>query len=139
MTKLSPQTVVAVVARYWDAMMSKSSEVLEEYYAHESSVFSTSAVRTEPGRLAATRRAREYFGPRTSVRVTTNSLEVIPVGESAAIATYTFQLHATRTEPLSGRTVEEEIRNGRATQVFALDPEDNLRIIHEHLSVATRS
>jgi ketosteroid isomerase-like protein len=34
-----------------------------------------------------------------------------------------------------GKTAEETIDNGRATQVFALDPSGELRIVHEHLSV----
>jgi ketosteroid isomerase-like protein len=54
--------------------------------------------------------------------------------DSAAVASYTFQFHAVRTTA-TGK-MEENIRHGRATQVFGYDPDGKLRIFHEHFSVA---
>ena len=46
----------------------KDAEALAGFYAHESSVFGSAATRSEPGRLAATRRQREYFGAHSTVK-----------------------------------------------------------------------
>ena len=134
--RLTADEVRAEVSRYWIAFSSKSRETLEEFFAHESVVFPTSATRAEPGRLTAARRDREYFGPRTTVKVSTGFIDVMLIGADAAVATYTFQLSATNVAngALSGGN--EEIKFGRATQIFATDPEGRLRIVHEHLSVA---
>jgi hypothetical protein len=55
------------------------------------------------------------------------------IGDSGAVASYNFQFHANRAAAL-GKTEEEDIKNGRATQVFMLDVDGKLRIVHEHLS-----
>lgn len=133
--KLSPDDIRSEVSRFWSALTAKSVELLEEFYAHESSVFGTTATRQEPGRLAATRREREYFNPLTTLRAQTGYIDVILLGDNAAIATYTFTMSATKVASSSMKGGEESIRNGRATQVFARDPDGNLRIVHEHLSV----
>jgi ketosteroid isomerase-like protein len=133
-SRLTAEDVRAEVTRYWAAFASKSREVLEDFYAHESSVFPTSAVRAEPGRLTAARRDREYFGPRTVLKVSTGFVEVQFIGDNAAVASYTFQLSATNVESATVRNGTEEIKLGRATQVFATDMDGRLRIVHEHLS-----
>ncbi len=123
------------IGRFWNLFASKSGEGLEDFYAHEATVFGSSATRPEPGRLAAARRMREYFQPQTSVIVTLGPVDVLMVGE-VAIASYTFKLHASKLSGALGKSVNEDIENGRATQVFAAEPDGRLRIIHEHLSVA---
>ena len=135
MATLSPEAVRTEVARFWDAFSDKNVEVLQEFYAHESVGFGSSSVRSEPGRLSATRRQREYFGSSTAIKVQLSPVDVIMVDESAAVACYTFQFHATRT--IASGKLEEDIRNGRATQVFGFDPDGEIKIFHEHLSVAT--
>ena len=125
------------VGRFWSLFTSKSAEGLEEFYAHESSVFGSSAIRPEPGRLAATRRKREYFHPQTTVKVKLGPIDVQLVGE-VGIASYTFELHATKVAGALGKWVDENIEYGRATQIFAPDAEGHPRILHEHLSVAVR-
>lgn len=60
-------------------------------------------------------------------------IEVVMIGDTGAVASYNFQFHANRAGAM-GKTEEEDIKNGRATQVFMLDPDDKLRIVHEHLS-----
>jgi ketosteroid isomerase-like protein len=135
-TRLTADEVRNEVSRYWNAFAAKSRETMEDFYAHESSVFPTTSTRSEPGRLTAARRDREYFGPRTTMKVNTGYVEVVMMGEQAAIATYTFELSATNVASAAVRGGTEEIKFGRATQVFAIDTDGQLRIIHEHLSVA---
>lgn len=133
MPELSPETVRNEVARFWNAFSAKNVEVLEDFYAHESVGFGSSSTRSEPGRLSATRRQREYFGSSSPIRAQVSQVDVVMIGESAAIASYSFEFHATRATA-TGKS-EEKIRNGRATQVFAFDPDGRLRIFHEHFSL----
>lgn len=137
MAKLTAEQVKAAVERFWSAFSTKSEEALMDFYGHESSVFGSAAVRAEPGRLAATRRKREYFNPQTTVKATLGPIEVLLLGDTAAVASYTFQFHATKVAAATG-TAEEKFENGRATQVFAYDLDGKLRIMHEHLSIAGR-
>jgi ketosteroid isomerase-like protein len=60
---------------------------------------------------------------------------VIMLGETSGVASYTFQFHATKVAPAGGRATEEHIAQGRATQVFSLDQDGVLRIVHEHFSL----
>jgi ketosteroid isomerase-like protein len=133
MRSLSPETVRSEVARFWNAFSAKNVELLEDFYAHESVGFGSSSTRSEPGRLSATRRQREYFNNSSPIRAQISPVDVVMIDESAAVASYSFQFHATRTTA-TGKS-EENIRNGRATQVFAFDPDGRLRIFHEHFSL----
>jgi len=131
---LSPDIVRAEITRFWNAFTSKSLEALEDFYAHEASVFGSLSNRPEPGRLAAKRREREYFGANTVLRAQIGTVDVVMLSDSAAVACYTFQFHATGLAA-SGPRMEEHIGGGRATQVLAVDPADQkVRIYHEHLS-----
>jgi hypothetical protein len=132
---LSPDVVRAEVARFWNAFASKSFETLEDFYAHESSVFGSTSNRPEPGRLAAKRREREYFSKDSILRSQIGMVDVVMLSEVAAIACYTFQFHATNIAA-RGPHKEEHIGVGRATQIFGVDPSDQkIRIFHEHLSM----
>jgi ketosteroid isomerase-like protein len=136
-TRLTADDIRSEVGRYWTAFTSKSKQALEDFYAHESSVFPTVATRSEPGRLTAARRDREYFGPRTTLKASTGFVEVLMIGDNAAVASYTFEFSALNVASAAVRGGTEEIKSGRATQVFAMDLDGSLRIIHEHLSIAT--
>lgn len=133
MSGISPEIVRTEVARFWNAFSSKQVEALQDFYALESVGFGSAATRSEPGRLAATRRQREYFGSSSPIKSQVSVIDVVMIDEAAAVASYTFEFHATRTTA-TGKT-EEHIRNGRATQVFAFDADGRLRIFHEHFSV----
>lgn len=134
-TSLTPETIRAEVARFWNAFTSKSADVLENLYAHESTCFGSASHRSEPGRLAATRRQREYFAPAAMLRSQLGHVDVVMLGESSAVASYTFQFHATKVTSAGSRATEEHITHGRATQVFSLDQDGVLRIVHEHFSL----
>jgi ketosteroid isomerase-like protein len=134
LTRLSVDEVQAEVRRFWSAFSGKSPEGLKGFYAGESSVFGSSSTRSEPGSLAAARRQREYFTPQTVIKAQLGPIDVVMLGESAAVASYTFTFHATKVANLLGKAAEEDIQHGRATQVFSRDAEGKLRIVHEHLS-----
>ncbi len=132
---LSQEIVRAEVTRFWNAFTSKSIDALEDFYAHQSSVFGSVSNRPEPGRLAAKRREREYFQFESVLRYQLGIVDVVTLSDTSAVACYTFQFHATK---LSGsKRTEEHITGGRASQVFAIDPADQkIRIYHEHFSIA---
>ena len=123
------------VARFWGALTAKSADAIESFYLPESTVFSSNSSRAEPGRLAVTRRKREYLHPQTRIRVQLGEIEVHLVGETAAVASYMFEFHANRVAGALGKDVEEDIQNGRATQVFVEQADGKLCILHEHLSL----
>ncbi len=123
----------AEVRRYWQLFVAKDEPELLEFYAHESTIFGAFSARPEPARLALTRRAREYFGPRSILDVKPGEIEVVMLGDHAAVANYNFELHASHLEGRKGGEVH--FTNGRATQVFGYDHEGRLRIFHEHLSL----
>jgi len=130
---ISADQVRGEVQRFWSAFASKSAETIESFYLPESTVFSSVSSRAEPGRLAATRRKREYFHPQSRIRVQLGHIDVQTVGDGAAIANYTFEFHASQVMGALGKDVEEDIQNGRATQLF-VEQDGRLCILHEHLS-----
>jgi ketosteroid isomerase-like protein len=132
--KLTVEQVKGEVQRFWNAFVDKNAEQIMEFYGPESSVFSSVTSRSEPGRLAAARRQREYFHKASVLRATPNTIDVVMIGEHAAVASYNFQFHASKVASSFTQATEEDILHGRATQVFAYDIEGKLRIVHEHLS-----
>jgi len=132
--KITAEQIRGEVLRFWNVFMEKNAEALMNIYAPDSSVFSSVSARVEPGRLAAARREREYFHAKSSIRSTTGNIEVIMLGENAAVADYTFTFHATKVASGMNAAVEEDIKQGRATQVFRLEPDGRVLIVHEHLS-----
>ena len=134
MSKITADQVRAEVQRFWNTFSTKADDTLAEFYAPDSTVFGSDATRTEPGRLAAARRKREYFHAKTTLHVTLGPIDVILLGDSAAVATYTFRFHANRVQHGLDQSDEEDIQHGRGTQVFKLEPDGKLLIVHEHLS-----
>ncbi len=135
---ISADQIKGEVQRYWSTFTLKDAAQLTDFYSPEATVFGSVTPRSEPGRLAAARREREYFRARTALRAQPGVIDVVILGDSAAVASYTFQFHAQRADA-AGENIEEDIRNGRATQVFAHDPDGNLRIVHEHFSVVANA
>ena len=140
--KVTADQIRSEVRRFWYVFTSKKGVELAAIYSPTASVFGSSSSRPEPGRLAATRRQREYFHPGANLRVTTGAVEVNLIGEAGGVASYTFDFHATQvasTTAGKGTSTEESIRNGRATQVFALEPDGTLRIVQEHFSIPAKT
>jgi len=137
-TAIAVEQVKAEVARFWTIFSARSSDQMQNMYSPQASVFSTWNARPEPARLTVARREREYFHAKASVRAQTGPVEVMVFDKSLALATYIFELHITQAV-VTGRATETHIENGRATQLFALDPDGKLKIVHEHLSVPRKS
>ena len=134
--RVNAEEVRAEVVRFWNVFTAKSSELLEEFYAPDATVFPSFGNRAEPGRLTVARRRREYFNKQASVRVQLGPIDVQLLDDLGAVASYTFKFHGLGIVSGSHKDAEETIENGRATQVFCLDSEGRLRILHEHLSSA---
>ncbi len=136
--KVTPELVQAAVRRFWDIMLSKSSEHLVDAYATNGMTFRVGSVSIEPGFMGIAQRSREYFHEACILHVELGPIEVVLLNDTTAIAIYTFQFHALNRAVASAREnlKEESIPNGRATQVFRRSPDGKLRILHEHLSSA---
>jgi len=135
----APKSVTAdeirkAVEQFWSVFLTKSEEELSSFYAPGSTVFQIAMGRSEPGRLGAMRRAREYFNVDTRMDVKVSPVDVVLCGTDAGIACYTFQFYATGRE-FSGKRSEEKLEVVRATHVFHRDASNKLRIAHEHFSV----
>jgi hypothetical protein len=133
--KLTPEDVRKTVQLFWTTFLAKSEDVLNSYYASVSSIFQISMARSEPGRLGAMRRSREYFRPDTRMDLKLGPIEIAMIGADAAVATYTFQFEATGRDLGGGKRVEEKLEIVRATHVFQRDANGKLLIVHEHFSV----
>lgn len=133
MAKLSPDDVRAQIQKFWDILSSKSPAKLEEMYSTSALVFTGKARRSESGKLAAVRRARQLPAASSS-RAELGTIEVQISGD-AAIATYTYSFRTVRAKP-DGTKIQVDTPFGRATQVFQRAEDGVLRIVHEHLSAA---
>jgi ketosteroid isomerase-like protein len=133
-TKLTAEEVRKAVEQFWAAFLAKSEEELNDFYASGSTVFQVAMGRSEPGRLGAMRRAREYFHPDTRMELKLSAIEVVMCGADAGVASYTFQFQATGRD-VGGKRAAEKLETVRATHVMHRDAGGKLRIAHEHFSV----
>jgi len=122
------------VEHFWSVFRAKSEDELNSFYAPGSTVFQIAMGRSEPGRLGAMRRAREYFNFETKMEVKISAVDVVLCGRDAGVACYTFQFFATARE-VGGKRGEEKLEVVRATHVFYRDESGRLLIAHEHFSV----
>ena len=132
--KLTAEDIRKAVERFWATFLAKSEDELNSFYAPGSTVFQIAMGRSEPGRLGAMRRAREYFNLDTKMDVKVSPVDVVLCGDDAGVACYTFQFFATARE-VGGKRAEEKLEVVRATHVFHRDASGKLRIAHEHFSV----
>ncbi len=135
-TSISTAQVEAAVRRYWRVLMEKTAGEMENFYSYDSTVFNPFSPRTEPGRVSATRKEREYFTPQTTFHAEiTGHIEVQLLSETIAVASYPFRWTAKNMEvSVLARKFDKAVRDGRATQVFVLGQDGSLRIVTEHLS-----
>jgi len=134
--RISPEDVRTAVRRFWTILCGKSKEKFAEMYFSGASVFSSTASRTEPGRLMLARRMRKIFDSSTSLNAELGTIEVQILGDNTAVAAYVYAFHATETGSDGSRT-RRTTPFARATHIFQRDEQGALRIIHEHLSSAT--
>jgi hypothetical protein len=135
-TSITTSQIEAAVHRYWRVLMEKIDGEMGNFYSYDSTVFNPFSTRPEPGRVSATRKEREYFTPKTTFRAeVTSPINVQLLTDHIAVATYTFRWHASNMEQkVLDKKFDKAVRDGRATQVFVLSPEGELRIVNEHLS-----
>jgi ketosteroid isomerase-like protein len=133
-TRLNADDVRKAVEQFWAAFLAKSEEELNDFYAPGSTVFQIAMARSEPGRLGAMRRSREYFSPDTRMELKLSPIDIVMCGADAGIASYTFQFQASARD-VGGKRMAEKLETVRATHVMHRDASGKLRIAHEHFSV----
>jgi ketosteroid isomerase-like protein len=133
--KLTSEEVRKAVETFWSTFLAKSEEALNDFYAPGSTVFQIAMGRSEPGRLGAMRRSREYFKPETRMDLKLGAIDVVLCGDDAGVASYTFQFQAIGRDIGAGKRVEEKLDVIRATHVLHRDASGRIRIVHEHFSV----
>jgi hypothetical protein len=122
--KLTAEDVRRAIELFWSTFLAKSEEELNDFYAP----------RSEPGRLGAMRRSREYFSPDTRMELKLSPIDVVMCGNDAGVASYTFQFQATGRD-VGGKRMAEKLETVRATHVMHRDASGKVRIAHEHFSV----
>lgn len=127
MSTMSPELVSKKVHKFWSILTGESKDTFEDLYSSDAIVFTGRAKRSEPARLVLIRRMRQLANSTSNATVEIGSVGVQIVGSDVAVATYTYRFQSSRTHTLFGR----------ATQVFQLDGDGILRIVHEHLSSAS--
>jgi ketosteroid isomerase-like protein len=133
--KVTNEEIRKAVALFWSTFLAKSEDQLNSYYSPGSTVFQVAMGRSEPGRLGAMRRSREYFGPDTRMEVKLGPIEVALIGSDAGVASYTFSFQATGRDIGGGKRADEKLDLVRATHVFHRDAQGQMHILHEHFSV----
>lgn len=132
--KVTNEEIRKAVELFWSTFLAKSEDQLHSYYAPGSTVFQIAMGRSEPGRLGAMRRSREYFGPDTRMELKLGPIDVVLIGVDAGVASYTFSFQATGRD-VGGKRAEEKLDLIRATHVFQRDAQGKMHILHEHFSV----
>jgi ketosteroid isomerase-like protein len=132
--KLTAEDVRKAIELFWATFLAKSEEELNDSYAPGSTVFQIAMGRSEPGRLGAMRRSREYFSPDTRMDLKLSPIDVAMCGNDAGVASYTFQFQATGRD-VGGKRMAEKLETVRATHVMHRDASGKVRIAHEHFSV----
>jgi hypothetical protein len=113
----------------------ESEDQLNSYDAPGSTVFQVALGRSEPGRLGAMRRSREYFGPDTRMELKLGTIDVVLIADNAGVASSTFSFQASGRDIGSGKRAEEKLDLIRATHVFQRDAQGKMHIFHEHFSI----
>lgn len=132
--KLTAEDVRKAVQLFWTTFLAKSEQQLNDFYSAESTVFQIAMGRSEPGRLGAMRRAREYFNPDTRMELKLSPIDIVLCGTDTGVASYTFQFQASGRD-VGGKRIAEKLETVRATHVMHRDGSGKLRIAHEHFSV----
>ena len=133
--KLTSDEVRKTIELFWSTFLAKSEERLHGFYAPGSTVFQIAMGRSEPGRLGAMRRSREYFHADTHMELKLSPIDVVLCGNDAGVASYTFQFQASGRDIGGGKRSEEKLDCVRATHVVHRDASGKIRIAHKHFSV----
>jgi ketosteroid isomerase-like protein len=132
MQPISPDQVRTEVRRFWDTFKRKSQADFESMYLPDATVFASTVPRSEPARLTVARRMRQFFGPKSKIEIDLGSIDVQLI-DNIAIASYSYSFRGAEVRN-DGTSVDHEVPAGRGTQIFQLDGQNKLRILHEHFS-----
>jgi ketosteroid isomerase-like protein len=133
---ISPEQVRAEIRKFWQIMCGKSAERLDNLYSPSAVVLTGKARKPEEANVVLARRARQISSPNSGSSADLGPVEVQITEPGIAIASYTYKFHHTRPGD-SGSLEKRHTMHGRATQIFQVDAQGALRIVHEHLSAAT--
>jgi hypothetical protein len=128
------------VRRYWIVAASKLTSELQSFYLDTASIFATMSKRLEPARLVTARRNREYMDSATRMSYELGAINVELLTRDSAVAAYSARWRADEISKPSaegGKTSRENFTHLRVTHVFQRQFDGSLKIIHEHLSVAS--
>jgi len=138
-----PVTVAEVedaVRRYWSAAASKLAAELQSFYLETASIFATMSKRLEPARLVTARRNREYMDSASRISYQLGVINVDLLTNESAVAAYNTRWRAEQILKPSAKgekTSTENFTHLRVSHVFQRQDDGSLKIIHEHLSVAS--
>lgn len=130
----SAQDVSAQVHRFWSVYCNGSKHLLGEMYLPSAIVFGTFARRSESVQLTLARRLRKVGSLKSWMSADLGPIDVQIVGD-IAVASYPYRFHLIKTNA-DGSRLDLDTPYSRGTQIFQLDQNGALRIIHEHFSVA---
>jgi ketosteroid isomerase-like protein len=140
-SKLTVEQVQASVRRFWKALSANDAQTLADFYLSDASVFNATGGYPEPGPRDA---VGSYFGFDSSMKVELTQFEVRLLGKhaEAAVASYKLRFYQEPAPELAAGVehADEEdtlipVEYGRVSQIFAMGPGGNLRIVHEHISL----
>lgn len=132
MQVISADQVRSEVRRFWEIFKRKSPAEFDSMYSPDATVFASTVPRSEPARLTVARRMRQFFGPKSKIEIEIGSIDVQLI-DNIAVASYNYSFRGAEVRN-DGTSVDHEVPSGRATQIFQLDGQGNLRILHEHFS-----
>ena len=140
---IAPLTVAEVeeaVRRYWTVAAGKLTNELQSSYLDTASIFATASRRLEPARLVTARRLREYMDSGSRMSYELGAIDVDLLTHDSAVAAYSARWRADQIAKPSargGKVSDENFTHLRVTHVFQRQEDGSLKIIHEHLSVAS--
>src|SRR5271155_3454924 len=135
MDRILPEQIQRQVLKFWRSLNCESPGGTEGLYSSTATIFTGKARHSEPASLVVVRRARQSASRTPGSHVEVGSIGLQIVGNSIAIASYTYQVHGLALKDEGGQ-VQFNTFPGRATQIFHLDAAAVPRVVHEHLSAA---
>lgn len=131
---ISADEISSVVQRFWSAYCAGNRHVLEEMYSPSAVVFGAFARRGESVQLTLARRLRKSGNHKSLMSVELGSIDVQIAGD-IAIASYPYHFHLIKTNS-DGSRLDLDVPYSRASQIFQLEQNGALRIIHEHFALS---
>jgi ketosteroid isomerase-like protein len=134
---ITTEQVRAEVEKYWNYYSRRAKAEFEGMFLPTAIVFTAGERRSEPARLAITRRTRESMSPTSSVSAKLGAIDVQVASADVAIASYPYNAQHIKIFP-NGKRILIEVPFARHTLVFQRDESGALRICHEHGSASEK-